>query len=47
MVNPQEEDFTLDDDDLLEPSSDENAGEHEHWRIEVDKGQSIMRVEQG
>ena len=45
MVNPQEEDFTLDDDDLLEPSSDENAGEHEHWRIEVDKGQSIMRVD--
>ena len=45
MVNPQEEDFTLDDDDLLVPSTDENAGEHEHWRIEVDKGQSIMRVD--
>ena len=36
------EDILLDDDELLEEIPQE---EHEHWRIEVDKGQSSVRVD--
>ena len=45
MVMPQEEELILEDDELLEEAPDSEAGEHEHWRIEVDKGQSIMRID--
>lgn len=37
----QEEDIISDDDDLLEAQ----VQEHEHWRIEVDKGQKSVRVD--
>lgn len=45
MVMPQEEELILEDDELLEEVPGNEADEHEHWRIEVDKGQSIMRID--
>lgn len=40
-MTQQEEDILADDDDLLEAQ----VQEHEHWRIEVDKGQKSVRVD--
>lgn len=40
-MTQQEEDILSDDDDLLEAQ----VQEHEHWRIEVDKGQKSVRVD--
>ena len=37
MVMPQEEELILEDDELLEEVPGNEADEHEHWRIEVDK----------
>ena len=39
-----EEDILFDD-ELLEELSEEQPEEHEHWRIEVDKGQSSVRID--
>lgn len=40
-MTQQEEDILSDNDDLLEAQ----VQEHEHWRIEVDKGQKSVRVD--
>ena len=45
MTVPGSEDLILEDDEILSPTAAGEHGEHEHWRIEVDKGQGIMRID--
>ena len=40
-----EEDILFDDELLEEGLTEEQPEEHEHWRIEVDKGQGSVRVD--
>ena len=45
-MNSEFEDIELDDTEFLDEAQEgETAGEHEHWRIVADKGQSPMRID--